>query len=58
MERIKTKYHGITRKMIRIFIEDCDKCKEKKKIVREEPVNPIISNYPRERKQKQKRLRM
>lgn len=49
MERIKTKYHGITRKMIRIFIEDCDKCKEKKKIVREEPDNPIISNYPRER---------
>lgn len=43
------KYFGITRDMIRIYLNACAVCHKIKKISRSNPIQPIISHAPRER---------
>lgn len=40
--------HGVVRTMIRTYLSSCVKCKELQHIDRRCPIQPIVSNYPRE----------
>lgn len=48
-EQLSQKYYGITRKMVETYIKNCSDCKQLEKVVRKQPVQPIIARYPRER---------
>lgn len=48
-DQIEQQYYGITRTMVETYVKNCSSCKKLEKVIRKQPVQPIVSNYPRER---------
>lgn len=48
-DQIEQQYYGITRTMVETYVKNCSSCKKLEKVIRKQPVQLIVSNYPRER---------